>query len=102
MENNNRANERGTGRYANSRVTNYWLAACYTAYGQTEEVLENLRIATRQERLPLQMVNDLISHPIYDKVRSDPGFRQIVREVEAKYQAEHERVRKFLEENDIL
>jgi len=30
-----------------------------------------------------------------------PG-RQIVRDVEAKYQAEHERVRQWLEENDML
>jgi tetratricopeptide (TPR) repeat protein len=102
MENNNLANERGTGWYATYGDTYYWLAACHAAYGQTEEVLKNLRIATRQERLPLQRVNDLNKHPIYDKVRSNPGFQQIVRDVEAKYQAEHERVRQYLEENDML
>ncbi len=32
----------------------------------------------------------------------EPEFQQIVRDVEAKYQAEHERVRKWLEENDML
>jgi TolB-like protein/Tfp pilus assembly protein PilF len=98
----NLANERGTGRYAGYGTTYYWLATCHAAYGQTEEVLENLRIYNRKERLPISIVNDLNNHPIYDKVRSDPGFRQIVREVEAKYQAEHERVRKFLEENDMF
>ena len=32
----------------------------------------------------------------------EPEFQQIVRDVEAKYQASHERVRKWLKENDML
>ena len=30
-------------------------------------------------------------------MRNEPEFQQIVRDMEAKYQAEHERVRKWLE-----
>jgi molybdopterin converting factor small subunit len=37
-----------------------------------------------------------------DSLRDEPEFLQIVRDVEAKYQAEHERVRKWLEENNML
>ncbi|HBH84478.1 MAG: hypothetical protein A2X05_00175 [Bacteroidetes bacterium GWE2_41_25] len=36
--------------------------------------------------------------PLFDSIRDEPQFQQIVIEVEAKYQAEHERVRKWLEE----
>ena len=32
----------------------------------------------------------------------EPEFQKIVRDVEAKYQAEHERVRQWLEENEML
>jgi molybdopterin converting factor small subunit len=37
---------------------------------------------------------------LFDNIRAEPEFQQIVRDVEAKYQAEYERVRKWLEEND--
>jgi hypothetical protein len=40
--------------------------------------------------------------PLFDSIRDEPEFQQIVHEVEAKYHAEHERVRKWLEENDML
>ena len=40
--------------------------------------------------------------PLFDSIRGEPEFQQIARDVEAKYQAEHERVRKWLEENDML
>jgi len=39
---------------------------------------------------------------LFDSIRDEPEFKQIVRDVETKYQAEHERVRKWLEENDML
>jgi hypothetical protein len=40
--------------------------------------------------------------PLFDSIRNEPEFQQIVRDVEAKYQAEHERVRQWLEENEML
>jgi hypothetical protein len=40
--------------------------------------------------------------PLFDNIREEPIFQQIVRDVESKYQAEHERVRQWLEENDML
>ena len=40
--------------------------------------------------------------PLLNSIREEPEFRQIVRDVEAKYQAEHERVRQWLEDNEML
>ena len=40
--------------------------------------------------------------PIFDKVRNHPEFKRIYKEMEAKYFAEHERIRQWLEENDML
>jgi hypothetical protein len=48
------------------------------------------------------MINDIKNDPLFDSIRDEPEFQQIVKEVEAKYQAEHERVMKWLEENDML
>jgi hypothetical protein len=35
-------------------------------------------------------------------IRNEPEFQQIANDVEAKYQAEHEKVRKWLEETGQL
>jgi phage/plasmid-associated DNA primase len=40
--------------------------------------------------------------PLFDTIRDGPEFQKIVRDMEAKYQAEHERVRKWLEEQGML
>jgi molybdopterin converting factor small subunit len=47
-------------------------------------------------------INFYTTYPVFDNIKDEPEFQQIVRDVEAKYQAEHERVRKWLEENDML
>jgi hypothetical protein len=39
---------------------------------------------------------------MFDGIRNEPEFQQIVVEIEAKYKAEHERVRQWLEENEML
>ena len=46
------------------------------------------------------MIKDIKNDPLFNSIRDEPEFQQIVRDVEAKHQAEHERVRKWLEEND--
>jgi hypothetical protein len=40
--------------------------------------------------------------PLFIGIRNEPEFRQIVRDMEAKYQAEHERVRRWMEEKFTL
>jgi len=37
----------------------------------------------------------------FDSIRDEPEFQQIVSDIGTKYQAEHEKVRKWLEENDM-
>jgi hypothetical protein len=69
------------------------LAAIYTFQGDKDKAYDNLRIINQRQRMPVWMVAN---------IKDDPEFQQIVRDVEAKYQAEHERVRKWLEENDML
>jgi hypothetical protein len=48
------------------------------------------------------MVSLIKTDPLFDSIRNEPEFQQIVRDVETRYQALHERVRKQLEEQGML
>jgi hypothetical protein len=39
---------------------------------------------------------------MFDSIRSEERFQKILQNMESKYQAEHERVRKWLEEQGML
>jgi hypothetical protein len=48
------------------------------------------------------MANLIKTDPLFNSIRNEPEFQQIAKDIEAKYQAEHERVRKWLEEQGTL
>ncbi|HUX94149.1 MAG TPA: hypothetical protein VMV47_00340 [Bacteroidales bacterium] len=52
--------------------------------------------------MPLLLKTFIEDDPLFDSIRDDPEFQQIVKEVESKYQAEHERARRWLEEQGLL
>lgn len=52
--------------------------------------------------MPYYVVKDLTYDPFFDSIRDEHEFQQILRDVETKYQIQHEEVRKWLEENDLL
>jgi TolB-like protein/Tfp pilus assembly protein PilF len=78
------------------------LAGVYAFRGETDKAFENLRIFNQQPRMPVWRVAMIKHDPLFDSIRDEPEFQQIVRDVEAKYRAEHERVRRWLEEQGIL
>jgi tetratricopeptide (TPR) repeat protein len=80
----------------------YNLAGLFAFEGDRIKAYENLKIFNRRNMMPLWMVTLINDDPMFDNIRNEPEFQQIVRDVEAKYQAEHERVRQWLEENDML
>jgi hypothetical protein len=53
-------------------------------------------------QMPLWRATRIKDIPLFDSIRDEPEFKQIVRDIEIKHQAEHERVRQWLEENDML
>jgi len=83
-------------------VTFHSLAAIYTFLGDKDKAYEYLRLFNQRQGMPLYMIKEINNNPLFDSIRDEPEFQQIVKDVEAKYQVEHERVRKWLEENDIL
>ena len=83
-------------------VTFHSLAAIYTFLGDKDKAFEYLRLFNQRQRMPLYMIKEIKNNPLFDSIRDEPEFQQIVRDVEAKYQAEHERVRLWLEEQGML
>ena len=80
----------------------YDLAGVYAFRGDKEKAYENLKIFNQRQRMPIWTVIFMKTDPLFNSIRNEPEFQQIVRDVEAKYQAEHERVRKWLEEQGNL
>ena len=81
-----------------ARYNYYDLATIFAFRGEKDEAFRNLRIFNQIQRVPLWIATSIKNIPLFDSIRSEPEFQQIVKEVETKYQAEHERVRKWIEE----
>jgi TolB-like protein len=80
----------------------YDLAGVYAFRGEKEKAYENLKAFNQIQEVPFWTYLLIKREPFFDSIRDEPEFQQILREVEAKYQASHERVRQWLEENDML
>jgi tetratricopeptide (TPR) repeat protein len=77
------------------------LGEIYAYRGEKEKAIEQLRTLARQDGVDLYHPSFQRS-PLWDNIRNEPEFQQIMGEFESKYQAEHERVKEWLEENDML
>jgi hypothetical protein len=82
--------------------TYYDLAGVYAFRGEKDKAYRNLRIFNQSQLIDHNMAMLIKTDPLFNSIRKDPEFQQIVRDIESKYQAEHERVRKWLEENGML
>jgi hypothetical protein len=89
------------GRYY-SIDANYDLAAVYAFMGEKEKAYENLSIVSKIHVCPLWLLVTIKDDPLFNSIRNESGFRKIVSDLEAKYTAEHERVRKYLEGQGML
>jgi hypothetical protein len=85
-----------------SRAAYYDLAAAYACLGEKQKACYYLNEVKQRRILPLWWVVQLKIDPLFENIRDEPAYQQIVKEMETRYQAEHERVRQWLEENDML
>jgi len=83
-------------------MTYYDLASIYAFRGEKDKAFENLRIFNQRQKILFGMVTAFQNDPLFESIGDEPEFQQILSDVEAKYQAEHERVRQWLEENNML
>jgi TolB-like protein/lipopolysaccharide biosynthesis regulator YciM len=77
--------------------TYYDLAGVYAFRGEKDKAYKNLRIFNQIKRAPIWMPMLMKTDPLFNSIRSEPEFQKIAKEVEAKYLAEHERVKKWLD-----
>ena len=76
----------------------YDMAGIYAFRGDKEKAYKYLKLFNQRQSMPLFAVTYMKNDPLFNSIRNEPEFQQILRDVEAKYQLEHERVRKWLEE----
>jgi tetratricopeptide (TPR) repeat protein len=89
--------------YKNLPWTFYNLAHVYAFTGEKEKAYEMLEKTRQYKAFPLFMIDDMKTYnPLFKYIRNEFRFQMILKEMEAKYQAEHERVRKWLEGNKML
>ena len=91
------------GRAWGAGLFTYWdLAGVYAFTGDKDKAYKNLRIFNQMQRMPSFMLFAVKRDPLFNSIRNEPEFQQIATDIEAKYQAEHERARKWLKENNML
>ena len=69
--------------------------------GEKEKALKNLKTFTAKKTMPVFVPVLIKQEPFFDNMLDDPEFQAVFQEIEAKYQACHERVGQWLEENDM-
>jgi TolB-like protein/tetratricopeptide (TPR) repeat protein len=84
-------------------LTSYYDLACVYAFrGEKQKAYENLKVLGQLKIFPKWWLDLIKRDPLLENLRGEPEFRRIVDDIETKYQAEHERVRKWLEEQGRL
>lgn len=80
----------------------YNLASIYAGRGDKGQAYENLKMFDQSQTVSLDWVTSIKNNPLFNNIKNEPEFQKIVRNIEARYQAEHERVRKWLEKQKML
>ena len=80
----------------------YDIAGVYAFTGKRDKAYECLRLFNQRQRMPLWVVTFLKVDPLFENIRNESEFQEIIRDAWIKYEAEHEKVRKWLEKNDEL
>jgi len=87
---------------SSKKLAHYDLAAVYTFLGDTLNAYRYLDEISSKEKFQSWWISYIKNDPLFDSLRGEARFQHILQDMETKYQAEHERVRKWLEENDRL
>jgi len=78
------------------------LCQLYAYQGKQEEALNSMRFYVKQENFPYWIIRYFKDEPIYDNIRDLPEFKEILTEMEAKFWANHEKIKVNLKEKGLL
>ncbi len=85
-------------QYAKLKWAYYDLAGVHAFLGDKEKVYQYLDEFNTLNFYPLWLISLAKNDPLFDSIRNEERFQKIFQNMEARYQAEHERVKKWLEE----
>jgi hypothetical protein len=88
--------------YAQSDIAQFDLAITYAFIGKQDKAIAQLKMIRNKPFVHLMITGFIFTDPMLDSIRNDPEFQEIANDLSIKYQAEHERIRQWLEENDML
>ena len=80
----------------------YDLVCTYAFLGDTAKAYQYLDEFDKVNYGGLWWIGYIKHNPFTKSIRNEERYQRTLQIMEAKYQAEHERVRKWLEENDML
>jgi TolB-like protein/AraC-like DNA-binding protein len=89
-------------RMAEYRGAYYDLAATYAFLGDKDKAYQYLGEFNKKKFYPLYWLTLAKHDPLFNNIRKEERFQAILKNMESKYQAEHERVKKWMEENGTL
>jgi TolB-like protein/AraC-like DNA-binding protein len=88
--------------YALRNYASYDLAATYAFLGEKEKAYKYLDDFDRNKSCQLIWLSVARHDPLFGSIRNEERFKKILKNMETKYLAEHERVKKWLEEQGML
>jgi TolB-like protein/AraC-like DNA-binding protein len=80
----------------------YDLAGTYAFLGDKVKAYKYLDEVAQKNTFPLWMVTFVKHDLLFESIRKEERFQKILRTIESKYLSEHERVRKWLEKQEML
>jgi TolB-like protein len=88
--------------YGQGLYSYYDLSGVYAAKSDKKKAFENLRIFNRIKTPVLWMVTYFKHDPLFNSIRDESEFQEIAKDIETRYLLEHEKVRKWLEEQEQI
>ncbi len=76
--------------------SHFCLAKIYAALNNKQQSMHYLGLMQNATSTPKLFICDLKNDPMFDNVRSEPGFQKIIRELDKKYNEEHDKISKLL------
>ena len=87
---------------ASTKRAQYDLAGVYAFLGEKTMAYKYLDDFNTMNFYPLWWITYFKHDPLFDSIRNEERFQKILQNIEIKYQSGHEKVRKWLEENNML
>ena len=78
-----------------------YLAMAYMLKGDKEKAIEYLKLISLQSNINTTLAR-FHENPIFNGIKDEPEFLEICDQIQIKYQAEQERVRKWMEAHNVL